>query len=153
MKRLRNKLIRVTYERLPGKDGTPPTLHHLVGRVKSIRKSSVVIEQEGEPRPLGFRNIRGYTVLDLKDVNMRRRIESMVGDSVTIEFDTGSNLIRTTGMIRAIFLHHFDFESDFEEDKLYRVHYDQVIQVDLTQNVREKDYISIITDEKKKDNE
>ena len=154
MKRLRNKLIRVTYERLPAKDGKPPTIHHLVGKVKSIRKSSVILEQDGgEIRPLGFRNIRGYTVLDLKDVNMRRRIESMVEESISIEFDTGINLIRTTGMIRAIYLHHFDFESDFEEDKIYRIHYDNVIQADLTRIVRNTSHTEIVTGKKAEENE
>jgi hypothetical protein len=124
-----NKLVKVTYKR------EEDMIHDITGIIRNVRKKSLRIEDEcGNRISIGFKNIRGFKVLQLLDEEMKARIVSLVGKIVFIEYQSDFSLIRTIGRIIGTYEHHFDFESNYEKDKLYRIHFDHVIQLQEPNN-------------------
>ena len=123
MKPLKGELVRIEYEREKNK------IHDLVGIVLAVRKSSLILDQDGHRVHIGYRKIKHFERKELKDQEMKRHITLHEGVTVFIEYNTEHNFIRTTGKILKCYEHVFNFSSNYD-DEIVDIHYDDVVFID-----------------------
>lgn len=127
MKLLKGELVRITYEREKNK------IHDLVGIVRQVRKSSLVLEQDGSFVSIGYRKIKHFERCELKDKEMKEWITMHKDMTVFIEYNTKINFIRAKGKILTCYAHIFNFQSSLDE-YIVDIHYDDVVQVEQPAN-------------------